>query len=437
MHTSFFDDSTQRLLDFIKTSPTPWHAVDSAERLLRAKAYRRLDERDPWPDLSAGSGYYVIRGGSSLVAFRPGTLPPSRGGFLIVGAHTDSPGLRIKPKVARETTPLARLGVEVYGSPILATYTDRDLGLSGRVLIATDSGIESRLLHCPEPLLRLPNLAIHLNRGVNEDGLKLNRQTELPLLFGGSSLIGLLAHHLGCEPQAILSWELLAHDTQPGTFWGAGQEFIAVSQLDNLSSCHAALEALLHPHDAAPATATVVVALFDHEEIGSETRVGAMSSLLPDVLERIAIDAGDGRTGYQQALARSFLVSADAAHAWHPNHAGSYDADHTLKVNDGPAIKINANRRYASEGYTVAYFMQVCERAGIPYQKFVQRSDLGCGSTIGPMTAARLGIATVDVGSPIWAMHSIRESGGALDPVYLSRALHTFLHDPPPGFDHA
>jgi aspartyl aminopeptidase len=437
MHTSFFDDSARRLLDFIKTSPTPWHAVNSAEHLLRAQDYQRLHESEPWPALSAGSGYYVIRGGSSLVAFRPGTQPPARGGFLIVGAHTDSPGLRIKPKMAQETAPLTRLGVEVYGSPILATYTDRDLGLSGRVFVATASGIESRLLRCPAPLLRLPNLAIHLNRGVNEEGLKLNRQTELPLLFGHSSLIELLAHHLGCEPQAILSWELLAHDTQPGIFWGAGQEFIAASQLDNLGSCHAALEALLNPYDAAPSAATLVVALFDHEEIGSETAVGAMSSLLGDTLERITLDCGDDRTGYKQALARSFMVSADAAHAWHPNHAGSYDADHALKVNGGPAIKINANRRYASDGYTVACFVQVCERAGVPHQKFVQRSDLGCGSTIGPMTAAKLGIATVDVGAPIWAMHSIRESGGALDPVYLTRALHTFFYDPPPGCGHA
>jgi aspartyl aminopeptidase len=425
MHASLFTDSARRLLDFINASPTPWHAVSTANQMLRGQGSLYLDERESWPDLTPGCGYHVIRDGSSLVAFRPGTEAPSRGGFLIVGAHTDSPGLRLKPRIAQDSTTLVRLGVELYGSPIVATYADRDLGLSGRVFVVGDAEPEVRLLHCPESLVRLPNLAIHLNRGVNEDGLKFNRQTELPLLFSGAIFIELLAHRLGCQPEDILSWELMAHDTQPGTFWGAGQEFIASGRLDNLGSCYAALEALLEP--AAPGSATRVVALFDHEEIGSETRNGAMSSLLPDVLERIALGQGDDRSGYKQALARSMLVSADAAHAWHPNFGSSYDADHALKVNAGPAIKINANRRYASDGHTVARFMQVCERAGIPYQKFVQRSDLGCGSTIGPMTAAKLGIATVDVGSPIWAMHSIRESGGALDPVYLSRALHAFL----------
>lgn len=428
MHTSLFNDSTQRLLDFIQASPTPWHAVATATGLVEAQGFTCLDERESWPELSADCGYYLTRGGSALVAFKPGTDPPSRGGFLIVGAHTDSPGLRLKPKIARQSASLLRLGVEVYGSPILATFTDRDLGLSGRVFVSGTGGVETRLFHYPAPLLRLPNLAIHLNRGVNEDGLKLNRQSELPLLFGGTVFVELLANRLGCEPHNILSWDLLAHDTQPGSFWGVGQEFIAASQLDNLSSCHAALIALLEPGlNAQTQKATRVVVLFDHEEIGSESPAGAMGCLLPDVLERISMSLGDHRSGYKQALARSFLVSADAAHAYHPNFAGSYEPDHTLTVNGGPAIKINANRRYATDGYSTAFFMQVCERAGVPHQTFVQRSDLGCGTTIGPITAAKLGIPTVDVGSPIWAMHSIRESGGAQDPVYLSRALHAFF----------
>lgn len=428
--TDPFRDSTRQLLSFIHQSPSPWHVVSTTEQALQAHGYQRLDESESWA-LVEGAGYYVIRGGSSLIAFRLGQELPATKGFRIVGAHTDSPGLRLKPKTAQESAHLLRLGVEVYGSPILATYTDRDLSLAGRVCVAVEHGVESRLICFTEPLLRLPNLAIHLNRGVNDEGLKLNRQTELPLLFGGSTefartktyFLDVLSDRLRCQPHEILSWDLHVHDTQPGSFWGAGEQFIAVGQLDNLSSCHAALTALLHLE---PNAATCVAALFDHEEVGSETQVGAMSNFLQDVLERISLFLQQDMEAHKRAMARSFLVSADAAHAYHPNFPGVYDPDHALRVNGGPAIKLNANKRYASDSQSEALFMRVCERAGIPHQKYVHRTDLACGSTIGPMTAAKLGIATVDVGSPIWAMHSIRESAGADDPVYLTKALYEF-----------
>ncbi len=436
MNTSspLFAGSARSLLDFIQASPSPWHAVATASQTLLAQGYQPLDEAEPW-SLTAGSGYFVIRGGSSLVAFRLGRESPVATGFRMVGAHTDSPGLRLKPKTSQDAAHWLRLGVEVYGGPILATYADRDLGLAGRVCVAAGQGVETRLFRYAEPLLRLPNLAVHLNRNVNDEGLKFNRQTELPLLFGGgperaqagSSFLEMVAEQLACEPGEILSWDLQAYDTQAGVFWGREQAFIAVGRLDNLSSCHAALTALLQTADSADAgSATCVAALFDHEEVGSESHVGAMSSLLPDVLERLSHSLGMDSIACKQALARSFLVSADAAHAYHPNFPGSYDADHALRVNGGPAIKLNANKRYASDSESEARFMQVCTRAGVPHQKYVHRTDLSCGSTIGPMTAAKLGVATVDVGSPIWAMHSIRESGGARDPDYLTQALKAF-----------
>ncbi len=431
--SSLFENNARHLLDFIQASPSPWHAVQTAEQHLLKRGYQPLDEREAW-NLTGGAGYYVVRGGSSLVAFRLGRASPVKGGFRIVGAHTDSPGLRLKPRGLQESSGLQRIGVEVYGSPILATYADRDLGVAGRVCMAVGEWMETRLIHCAEPLFRLPNLPIHLNRSVNDEGLKFNRQTELPLLFAGAAewagnrtaFTEVLASKLGCEPHDLLSWDLVVHDTQPGQFWGAEQAFIAASRLDNLSSCHAALSALLNLDEGGEATETCVAALFDHEEVGSETQVGAMSSFLGDVLERIALAVQLNTVDYKRALARSFLVSADAAHAYHPNFPGVYDADHALRINGGPAIKLNAGKRYASDSQTEARFMRVCDRAGVPHQKYIHRSDLACGSTIGPMTAAKLGIATVDVGSPIWSMHSIRESGGALDPAYLTRALYSF-----------
>jgi aspartyl aminopeptidase len=424
----------EALLDFIDQSPSPWHAVASCAERLSAQGFTRLDEADRWP-LAAGGRHYVVRGGASIIAFVVGSRPLVDTGFRIVGAHTDSPGLRVKPRAAQVGDGLLRLGVEVYGGPILATFTDRDLSLAGRVVVrgqtglkAQDAGQETRLLRFEQPLLRLPNLAIHMNREVNEHGLKLNKQTELPLILAGAdegcdpaaTLRELLAGALGCDAADLLSWELAVYDVHKGARWGAQNEFIASGRLDNLASCHAALAALLATGQPA---ATCVAGFFDHEEVGSESATGAGGSFLGDVLARIAGQSGLDDEDRRRSLARSFFVSADMAHAYHPNFPSAYEPEHRVRMNAGPVIKSNANQRYATSAETAARFMQLCDQAGVPCQQYAHRSDLGCGSTIGPLVAAQLGIASVDVGSPLWAMHSVRESAGANDHAYMIAAL--------------
>ena len=417
----------QDLLDFIDASPSPWHAVQTCEARLGAAGFSRLDETERWT-LQAGARHYVVRGGSSIIAFIVGSQPAVTTGLRLIGAHTDSPGLRLKPKPAEDAAGMVRLGVEVYGGPILATFADRDLSLAGRVNVRTPDGFCSRLVRFHDALLRLPNLAIHMNREVNETGLKFNKQTELPLLLGVAEndtkaearFRQPIAEALGVEPGDLLTWELNAYDTQKGVFWGVDREFIANSQLDNLASCHAALSALLAAQEPA---ATCLCAFFDHEEVGSESATGAGGSFISDVISRLAGSAGLDGEDLRRMLARSFFISADMAHAWHPNFPAAYEPCHHATVNAGPVIKSNANQRYSSSADTAARFMAICEKAGVPCQQYAHRTDLGCGSTIGPIIAARLGIPSVDVGSPMWAMHSIRESAGVLDHSYMIAAL--------------
>jgi aspartyl aminopeptidase len=409
----------RQLLEFIDASPSPWHAVSSIESRLLEQGFVRLHEHEPW-QLKQGGRYFVSRKDASIIAIRMGEKPVSETGFRIVGAHTDSPGLRLKPKAAYATDGIARLAVEVYGGPILATFTDRDLSLAGRVNVRSGQGFETHLVHFEQPLVGLPNLAIHMNREVNEQGLKLHKQNELPLIFGfgkdnetvAQAFLQLLATQLKVEPDRILNWEMNVYDTQPGVFWGADQEFIANSQLDNLASCHAGITALLQ---AQASEATAVCALFDHEEVGSESASGAGGSFIADVLARIAAAQGLSEEMRLAAHARSFIISADMAHAYHPNFPNAYEPGHKVMVNGGPVIKINVNQRYSSDAETSARFMLLCEQAGVPYQQYAHRTDLGCGSTIGPIVSSALGMAGVDVGCPMWAMHSLRESAGVLD----------------------
>lgn len=416
----------QDLLNFIDASPSPWHAVQTITQRLQAQGFVPLQEKLRWK-LEAGCGYYVVRG-ASLIAFRIGQQPLADSGLRMIGAHTDSPGLRLKTNAAQASDGVVRLGVEVYGGPILATFTDRDLGLAGRVNVRTAQGFETRLVDFDQPLLRLPNLAIHMNREVNEQGLKLNKQTELPLLLGmadgqlaaGERFLKLLADALQVQTADILTYELAVTDTQPGVFWGAEQEFIASSQLDNLASCHAALTALLAT--ATPA-ATCIAAFFDHEEVGSESAAGAGGSFASDVIARISLCMGLDEEQQHCAAAHSFFISADMAHAYQPNFPNAYEPNHRVLVNAGPVIKTNANQRYSTNADTAARFITLCESAGVPCQNYTHRTDLGCGSTIGPIVAASLGIASVDVGSPMWAMHSLRESAGVQDVGYMIKVM--------------
>lgn len=424
----------QDCLDFIDASPSPWHVISTLEQRLRAFEFQRLDEKDDW-SLTAGGRYYVVRDESSIIIFVAGHKDLTAHGFKILGAHTDSPGLRLKPNPVINSDNLLRLSVEVYGGPILATFSDRDLSLAGRLAYRAENGkIASRLLRFEQPLLRLPNLAIHMNRSVNEDGLKLNKQTEIPLIIATATdqqlpsdqFTSLLTAATGLNAKQILSWEFNIYDTQKGVFWGENQAFYADSQLDNLASCHAGITALLN--DAAlQGGNTLVCAFFDHEEIGSESCKGAAGSFLPDVLERITLTRAIDKQGYRRALANSLMISADMAHAYQPNFPNAYETGHKLCVNQGPAIKINANHRYASNCLSEAAFMDLCQQAEVPFQKYAHRGDLPCGSTIGPLASSKLGIATVDVGNPMWAMHSVRESAGVLDHGYLIKVLNQFF----------
>ena len=413
-------------------SSTPAPAPGTPWRAPRRACWRRVTpglKRNARWQLAAGGRYYVVRGGASMIAFVQGSKPIAEAGFRIVGAHTDSPGFRVKPKAALAGDGIARLAVEVYGGPILATFTDRDLSLAGRVVLRTAASQTTRLLRFERPLLRLPNLAIHMNRDVNEQGLKLNKQTELPLILGQlgegedaeAQLRKLLADAAQPDGAAdLLSWELAVYDVQKGCLWGANEEFIASRQLDNLASCYAALTALIATKQPA---ATCVTALFDHEEVGSESAAGAGSSFITDVLARISAHAKLDEEDRQRAMARSFFISADMAHAYNPNFPNAYEPGHKVRVNGGPVIKTNANQRYTTNAETAARFIGFCEQAGVPYQQYAHRSDLGCGSTIGPIVASQLGVASVDVGSPMWAMHSARESAGVHDQAYMIAAL--------------
>ena len=422
------------LLNFIDASPSPWHAVEQIEIQLHAFKFVRLEETVQWR-LKAGGRYYVSRDDSSIMIFVQGQKPIVETGFKLVGAHTDSPGLRIKPNAASGIDGLLRLGVEVYGGPILATFTDRDLSLAGRVTYKDENqAVASTLIKFDQPLLRLPNLAIHMNRGVNDEGLKLHKQNELPLILSAMAedylpqayFSSLLQDHIGCSAERILSWDLAVYDTQKGTFWGAQNEFYADSQLDNLASCHAILKALLD-ETVLENDCTLVCGLFDHEEIGSESSKGADGSFLTDVIQRIALATTQEATDLTRALAKSFMISADMAHAYQPSFPLAYDPDHKVNVNQGPVIKVNVNHRYSTDSVSQALFMNWCEQVDVPYQKYSHRSDLGCGSTIGPITSARLGIRSIDVGNPLWAMHSIRESAGVLDHGYMIKVLKQFF----------
>ena len=433
MTASQYRPVAKAMLDFIEQSPTPWHAVASTCARLQQAGFTRLLETDSW-SLQTHGRYFVTRQDASVIAFIVGEKTEQQG-LRIIGAHTDSPGMRVKTSGAQENGGYLRLNCEVYGGPILATFTDRDLALAGRLLIrdsASKDGVRSMLYNSTRAVVRMPNLPIHLNRNVNDDGLKVHKHRDLNLLLSAlqqalparDAFSHWLCQEAGIDRGDLLGFELLPYDAQPGAFFGVDDEFIAVRQLDNLASCHAALEALLN---SKAGEATQMIALFDHEEVGSTSYTGADGSFLQDVIERICASESTARDSYRRSLANSWLLSADMAHAWHPSHNDCYDGLHHLKVNQGVALKINSSQRYATDGYGEALFTQLAEKAGVPSQKYVHRADLSCGSTIGPLSASRIGIRTLDVGVPMWAMHSARESGGADDQFHYVKFMEAFL----------
>jgi aspartyl aminopeptidase len=328
-----------------------------------------------------------------------------------------------------------QLGVEVYGGVLLNSWIDRDLGLSGRVQVRGEDGPRELLFLANRPLLKIPQLAIHLDREIRQKGLKLDKQAHMSPIWNltdgsESGFLEWLGTELDLDPADILAWDAMLHDTQPAALFGQHDEFVSAARLDNLCSSFCALAALTEVHQGENRLAKVpVVTLFDHEEVGSGSAAGAASPLLGDLLERSVLARGGSREDYHRALADSLCVSIDMAHATHPNYAERHDPEHSLFMNQGPVIKINANMCYASESETVARFQLACERAAVPFQKWVMRSDLACGSTIGPVTAQKLGLATVDVGNPQWAMHSARETCGSQDPYFLTAALMEVLRE--------
>jgi len=406
-----------RLLRFIDNSPTPFHVVAAVAEDLDAAGFARLDERDAWP--TGAGAFYVARGGS-LVAWRSVGDPVA--GFRIVGGHTDSPNLRLKQHHDPDTGGgAAVVALEPYGGAILRSWFDRDLGIAGRLALRDGS---DRLVRIDEPLLRVPHLAIHLDREAKDKDLDPQRHLNALWSIHPAAFLPWLVAGEGIDAADVLGFELMAFDLQPSTLMGARHAFVSAPRLDNQVTCFSGLEAFIR---ATAGPAQPVLALFDHEEVGSASESGAQSDLLATVLERIVVGAGGGRDEYHRAIAASWCASGDMAHATHPNYREKHEPLHPIALGGGPVIKVNQNRRYASEARGIAMFASACEQAEVPVQRYVHRADLPCGSTIGPLSAARTGITTVDVGAPQLAMHSCREFMAAADVDLYSRALAAFF----------
>ena len=433
----------KQLLEFIQCSPTPFHATENMASTLEKKGFELLREGDEW-SLSAGGKYYLTRNDSSIIAFIYGTSPMVDTGIRMVGAHTDSPTLMVKPQ-PEKIKEYFQLGVEVYGGALLNPWFDRDLSIAGRVVYRnkkTDC-LARQLINFQRPVAIIPSLAIHLDREANKNRT-VNPQTDIPpILFNAADdeckdFRKLLAQQLLSEHSElsdievvdleVLDYELCFYDTQPPAQIGLHGDFIAAARLDNLLSCFCGLQALLNASaDDNPAQACMLVCT-DHEEVGSASACGAQGPMLQTTLERMLPD-GQARA---QVISRSLMISADNAHGMHPNYASRHDNNHTPVLNRGPVLKINANQRYATNSITAAIFRRWCARENVPLQSFVTRTDLGCGSTIGPITATQIGVQTLDVGVPTFAMHSIRELAGAQDGYDLSRVMTAcFKHDGP------
>lgn len=415
------------LREFLDAAPSPSHAVAEMTRRLRAAGFTALAETEHWA-LAAGDQRYVVRRGSSVVAFRVGSALPAEVGLRLLGAHTDSPTFKVRPRSDVRQAGYRLVGVEPYGGGLWHTWLDRELTVAGALAVR---GQEPRLVRLPGAPLRLPSLAIHLDRGVR-DGLVLDPQRHLVPVWSGDlgTVPGLdeaLANAAGVDPADVLGHDLVLADTQPAARAGADGTWVAAPRLDDLACCHSALSALLA---AAPSVRTQVFVANDHEEVGSGSLQGARGSFLDDVVDRLvaATDPGDGQ-GVYRALAQSILVSADMGHAVHPTRSDRHEPAHTPRLGGGPVLKLNAAQAYATDGAGAGWFAERCAQAEVPLQHFLSRADLPCGSTIGPLTATRLGVPTVDVGAPMLAMHSCRELASALDIPLMIAAFGACLRD--------
>ncbi|MEU2758229.1 M18 family aminopeptidase [Streptomyces albidoflavus] len=418
---------TDDLLTYLAASPSPYHAVANAAERLEKAGFRQVEETDAWDGTTGGK--YVLRGGALIAWFVPEGAEPHTP-FRIVGAHTDSPNLRVKPLPDTGAAGWRQVAVELYGGTLLNTWLDRDLGLAGRITLRDGRDV---LVNIDRPLLRVPQLAIHLDRGAN-DGLKLDRQKHMQPIWGlgddvqEGDLIAFVAEEAGVDAAEVAGWDLMPHPVEAPAYLGRDRELVAGPRMDNLLSVHAGAAAL-----AAAATGNLphipVLAAFDHEENGSQSDTGADGPLLGSVLERSVHARGGSPEDRARALAGTICLSSDTGHAVHPNYPERHDPTHHPRANGGPILKVNVNMRYATDGSGRAVFAEACEKAGVPFQNFVSNNAMPCGTTIGPITAARHGIKTVDIGVAILSMHSARELCGADDPFLLANALTAFLEN--------
>lgn len=425
----------QNLIDFLNSSPVNFLAVKSVAKRLESAGFTKFDATEQMPAMEPGDKFYTTKNDSSIYAFEMGEQPLSEAGFHIICAHCDSPTFRIKPNAEMFSEGgVVKLNTELYGGAIMSTWFDRPLSLAGRVIIKGEDALhpDTRLLHIKRPLLQIPNLAIHFNRQVNE-GVALSKQKDMLPVLGivngmmekDNLLINIIGEEIGVETDAILDFDLYLYDTTPACTFGLHNEFISAGRLDDLSMVHAGLEAMLASGSDEVQT-TKVLAIFDNEETGSQTKQGAGSPFLATILQRLVLAQGGTMDDYYRAVEKAFMISADNAHAWHPNYSEKYDPTNHPVMGGGPVIKFNAAQKYASDAVSSAIFANICSAAGVPCQRFVNHSDCAGGSTLGNILASSLPLRGVDMGNPIWGMHSVRETGSVDDHKYCIKAFTKF-----------
>ena len=431
-------NSIKDLLHFLDNSPVNFLAVETISKQLEEAGFRRLDAADKLSDIKPGRQFFLTKNDSSVYAFRIGTEPLGEAGFHIICAHCDSPTFRIKPNAEMTGEGgIVRLNTEVYGGPIMSTWFDRPLTIAGRVIVRSSDVMRpaTLLLHVRRPLLQISNLAIHFNRQVN-DGVKLSKQKDMLPILGiitdelerGNLLVNLICEELKVKQGDILDFDLYLADATPACTFGIHDEFISSGRLDDLSMVHAGLQALLQSGEKTPEV-TQVLAIFDNEETGSQTKQGAGSPFLASLIERIVLAQGGTKEDFHRSIEKAFMVSADNAHAWHPNYSDKYDPTNHPVLGGGPVIKFNAAQKYASDAVSAAVFAGICEKAGVPCQRFVNHSDVAGGSTLGNILASSLPLRGVDMGNPLLAMHSCRETAAAADHLYCIAAFKTFYEE--------
>ena len=423
----------KRLLSFLDASPVNFLAVKNISEELEKNGFRRMNPQEPLGKIEAGEKFFVTKNDSSIYAFQIGKKPLADAGFHMICAHCDSPTFRIKPNAEMLCEGgIVKLNTEVYGGPIMSTWFDRPLTLAGRVIVKDENAMnpQTLLLHVKRPLLQISNLAIHFNRQVN-DGVKLSKQKDVLPILGiindelekGNLLMNVITNELNIQKEDVLDFDLYLADATPACTFGVHDEFISSGRLDDLSMCWAGIEAMI-ASDANDTTQ--VLAIFDNEETGSQTKQGAGSPFLSYMLQRIALAQSHTEEAYYQAVERAFMISADNAHAWHPNYSEKFDPTNHPKLGGGPVIKFNAAQKYASDAVSAAIFANICDAAGVPCQRFVNHSDVAGGSTLGNILASSIPLKGVDMGNAILAMHSCRETGSVIDHEYCVKAFTKF-----------